>query len=678
MPELELLTAAAGVHARPLALCGLTRAGTYDAEKRTVRVRAATTAAAVRVPWFEEPFIEVLDMAPGSVRLGRFNSGRAPVLDHHRQWSVRTDQVGSISKDSAVLDPSGALDVEFRLSKRADLEGLRTDVADGIVSNTSIGYKVYTYREETMPGDKMRRLRAVDWEPFEASFVTVPADADSGTRGLYLQDQPELAQVRAGELEYLCNLAAQRAGETPMPEPIATPPVTGLPPAARSEITPPTPPPAPPVAAVAVDSGAILRTERERCRAIDQAVRSAALGEEFARELRDAGVTVDEARSRVLENLAARSGATPTPPASIQVTREEGETVARGAESYLLARMGALAFDELDENANRFRGFTLRELAIEYLERRGTPARGLSRNELAARALMGSGDFTALLANVGNKSLRTAYQSVPQTWRALARPSEANDFKPMKRVQLGGGTALKLVAQHGEIESAAITDVAESYSLATYGRKYGFTRQALINDDLSGFSRLTRMFGQRAADKESDIVWALLTANPVMGDGVALFNSAHKNTTTGAFSAAAGVASIGNAYKLMLAQTDPDGNYLTIVPWRVIVPAALATVAYQLFTMLTPATPANANPWSGRLADPIIEPRLDATSAIAFYMAANPAQVDCFEYAYLSGSSGPELRAVENSNVDGTEFIGTHDFGAAVMEYVAFAYSTGA
>ena len=37
---------------------------------------------------------------------------------------------------------------------------------------------------------------------------------------------------------------------------------------------------------------------------------------------------------------------------------------------------------------------------------------------------------------------------------------------------------------------------------------------------------------------------------------------------------------------------------------------------------------------------PISEPRLDTASATAWYLAANPAQIDTIEYAYLEGQQG--------------------------------------
>ncbi len=63
------------------------------------------------------------------------------------------------------------------------------------------------------------------------------------------------------------------------------------------------------------------------------------------------------------------------------------------------------------------------------------------------------------------------------------------------------------------------------------GKVIGITRQVIINDDLDAFTRVPSLFGTAAATLESDVVWGIVTANPAMGNGVALFHANHKNLT---------------------------------------------------------------------------------------------------------------------------------------------------
>ncbi|HDY6498146.1 TPA: Clp protease ClpP, partial [Pseudomonas aeruginosa] len=73
--------------------------------------------------------------------------------------------------------------------------------------------------------------------------------------------------------------------------------------------------------------------------------------------------------------------------------------------------------------------------------------------------------------------------------------------------------------------------------LATYGELFSITRQAIINDDLQMLSDIPFKLGQAAKATIGDLVYAVLTGNPAMSDGKALFHADHSNLLTGAASA---------------------------------------------------------------------------------------------------------------------------------------------
>jgi len=74
---------------------------------------------------------------------------------------------------------------------------------------------------------------------------------------------------------------------------------------------------------------------------------------------------------------------------------------------------------------------------------------------------------------------------------------------------------------------------------------------------------------------------------------------------------------------------------LNIRPAFLIVPASLELKAEQLVAQnLVPAQSGNVVPQSIRTLSPIAEPRLDAASETAWYLAASPNQIDTIEYAY--------------------------------------------
>ncbi len=85
------------------------------------------------------------------------------------------------------------------------------------------------------------------------------------------------------------------------------------------------------------------------------------------------------------------------------------------------------------------------------------------------------------------------------------------------------------------------------------------------------------MYGNSIAQLESDVVWGIITANPAMADGTALFHANHKNLAgTGA---ALAVDAVGAARAAMALQTGLDKKtVLNIRPAFLIVPAALELI----------------------------------------------------------------------------------------------------
>lgn len=139
-----------------------------DLEARTVEIAFSSDTESVE-RWFG---IEVLGHAPGEVRMGRLQNN-GPVLWMHDQ----TDQRGVI--ESARIDADAKGRAVIRLSKSAAGDQLFQDIADGITTHVSVGYNVFGMRlvEER---DGIDVYRVTDWEPYEISLVSVPADTTVG------------------------------------------------------------------------------------------------------------------------------------------------------------------------------------------------------------------------------------------------------------------------------------------------------------------------------------------------------------------------------------------------------------------------------------------------------------------------------------------------------------------
>jgi hypothetical protein len=255
------------------------------------------------------------------------------------------------------------------------------------------------------------------------------------------------------------------------------------------------------------------------------------------------------------------------------------------------------------------------------------------------------------------------------------------DFKPTSVIQLSGAPDLLKVNEHGEFTYGTMKDGAETYKLLSYGRIVALTRQAIVNDDLRAFDRLISAFGDSAARLENRLVYAELTANAALSDGVALFHATHGNLGTGAGSALS-LDGLSAGRAAMRKQKGLAGEQLNIVPAYLIVPAALEGLAYQLTSAnYVPTTQAGINEFAkgGRTAlEVVVEPLLDAASATAWYLASSSGSIDTVEYAFLEGEQGPVVESQNGFEIDGTSWKCREDFAAKTIDYRGLYKANGA
>ncbi|HHH47506.1 MAG TPA: hypothetical protein ENK51_01265 [Gammaproteobacteria bacterium] len=287
-------------------------------------------------------------------------------------------------------------------------------------------------------------------------------------------------------------------------------------------------------------------------------------------------------------------------------------------------------------------------------------------------------DLPALLGNVAGKALMQGYDNEPASHRIWTKEVEVPDFKTQSRVQLSEAPALDKVLEGGEYTHGTFGDDKEEYQLITYGRLFSVTRQALINDDLSALTRLPQAFGASASRREADEVYAILTDNPAMSDGNAIFHASHNNLMT---AASLSIASLGAARAAMRTQTGLKGQAtLNIVPRYLVVPAALETTAEQLLASLVDPSKSNSTPSLDfiRGLTLVVDARLDADSTTAWYLAADWNQVDTLERAYLEGQRGVSYEGRTGWEIDGMEVKARLDFAAKAIDWCGLLKNPGA
>lgn len=594
---------------------------TLDEKARTVEVTWTTGARVMR--GFFERYFEELSLDPKAVRMGRLQNG-APVLDSHNGYGL-AGVIGVV--ESARLEKGRGTAV-LRFDTGAAGDDAFRKVRDGIVRNVSVGYRIHKLEKVEDGDEEIPTYVARDWEPHEISMVPIGADAG--------------AQVRE---------------ENKMSKRAIDPTNDGVEDGGAD-----------------LDTGAA--TERSRCEGIMRIGRVLKWAPDQIQRHIAAGKPLDTIRAAVFDELARQDEETAIsghlPIEELTGNGRSDNTVPLMAEA-LASRCGGPA---PSDGARQYLRLSTVDFARHFLERSGVSTRMMSRGQIVERALQSTSDYPSLLTESGNRLLRKGYQAYTGGLQRACRQVDAPDFRPLQRLQIGElGTLLK-VNEGGEFTRTSTVEAKEAYSIDTFGRIFGITRRALVNDDLGAFNDLSTKLGRAAAEFVAGQLVALLVSNPTLGvDSTAVFHANHGNLA--ASGTVISVASLGVALKSMRLQKGLTGTPIDVTPTFLVVPASLETVALQTIAAITPTQTSNVNPFSGKL-DLIVEPRLDATSATAWYLAADPGVIDTIEYAYLDGVPGPELIMQQGFEVDGVEWKVRLDFGAGILDFRGLYKNPGA
>jgi hypothetical protein len=616
-------------------------ASTFNEDERTIEVKFSTGAGVKREFFFGEGFIEELSLDEKHVRMERLKSG-APFLNNHRSGDLE-DVIGVV-ENARIENGEGFATVRF--SERESVQPIINDIRSGIIRNVSVGYRVHRFTELDEQRDGLKVLRATDWEPIEISAVPAGADPGAQFRSIDNVENDCLLVERVEEKqEETKEIVTEERSEQTLEEPKQT----------NNEVE------------MDKEKEVQLRkeaieAEKKRQKEISHACRAAGM-DDMIQNFIDEDKSIDEVRSLVIDKLAEKTEKveTKTEVPSVEVVRCEKETAREGMEEALLHRYDK-SF-EITEKGHKFAYRSLLEMAKDSLGLGNMP-----KQRIAERALHTTSDFALVLENVANKTLRRGYELAPRTWMPFVREVSVSDFKQISRVNLGEGSGLDKVLEHGEFTRGTMTESAEKYSVETFGKIIGITRQALINDDMSAFTLVPERMGRRARDLESDQIWSLIDSNPVMADGLAVFHASHGNLGT---AGAPSETTLQEARQLMRLQVGLDGERISIVPrWMFVAPED-EVAAEKLIATIVPDSATNVNAFASSGRTPLqlaVEPRLSAGNN-PWYVTASLDQIDMVELARLEGAEAPFIESREGFEVDGLEIKVRHDLGTAVIDH---------
>lgn len=394
------------------------------------------------------------------------------------------------------------------------------------------------------------------------------------------------------------------------------------------------------------------------------------------------GKTIEETRAAVLEKLK-----TEHPPIStkgidgMSVLADEEEKF-RSAVSDALLMRGGLSVKRPADGFRDFMGMSLRDIAIDALERMGE--KGINRKSsdelysLLCRAYFNpSNAFTAIMDQSIQKAYIEGYRTVPVTFDKWTKKGSLNDFKIHDNYYLAGPAGLFYeVPEGGELKHDVMRDEKRpTRQLKTYGRQFTMTRQTFINDDIGFLTKMPAKYAASARKTLNKQVYSILIDNPVIYDGAAVFGKHHKNV----LASGSGITkeAVQTMFLALQQQKDEFGEAIVIRPAVIIVPIGYMFEMYTLFYSPTIQTNENTqatNPlYNYRESIQVIEePTLNVLCAgkeVPWFLVGDSSDTDFIEVDYLNGNEMPQIRRMEASGQLGFVWDIYLDWGVTVMDW---------
>ena len=317
-------------------------------------------------------------------------------------------------------------------------------------------------------------------------------------------------------------------------------------------------------------------------------------------------------------------------------------------------------------------------------------------------ALSTSDLFVSATGDVLDRELLASYSDITPEWSKFATRTTGRNFKKKKLIDLmGGRTKLDLVPELTAYPGAKSDSREFEIQVAKFGRQFGFSWEALINDDLDELQQIPGTFSQASALTETANALAVLavagTGAPNTGffkDYSAIAGYGSLNTTPG--TAALTAASLTTALDAIAVRKDADGNLVPPPALRLVVGPALQATAEGIMNVVHVDTQTGTgngakvarelNPLRGRVKVEVVS----TLPGTAWFIVPAPGQGRiAVASAFLRGFETPDIRQKNGGGVgvspdagdfddDSVRYRVRHVHGAAGADPIHTYASTGA
>lgn len=579
--------------------------------------------------WFGD---EILSHDAEAIDLSRLQEIGVVLFNHDR------DRVIGRVLDVRLDETTRKLRATIQFDEDEESERIYQKVCSGTLRGVSVGYAVDVW-ESVEAGAKSSNGRftgpcevATRWTPYELSIVSVPADATVGVGRSYVENGDGNMDEQKNDID-----VKDQKREATQPAPVVN---------------------------AEAERQVAVAEERARVREIGTMCRQ--FGVDDVPYIND-GMSVEAVRAAILDQLAQERKAQP-----VTVQIDEMDKFRAAATDGLAMRAG-MAVENSAPGAEEFRGKRMMRLAAECVERElGKSTRAMDDETIVREALTGTGAFPGILSNVAHKSMAQAYQSAPTTYQLWTAQGSNSDFKDATRYRLSEADTLEKLNESGEFQAGGVTEGAAKTNIATYGRMFSLTRQAIINDDMGALQQLPAIYGAAARRMINKMVYKMLQGNPKV-EGAVLFHADHKNLCAEDIS----IEGLAKMKAAMAKQKNIKGKeYLNIQPAFLICPVELEVQAAQLISSVVDPTKANAtpNPFANKMTV-ISEPELEDEKT--FYLAAAAGIAPTIEVTSLNGNLTPTMERAEQFDTLGIKWRIYMDVGVNLLDYRGIQKSTG-
>lgn len=601
---------------------------------------------------------EYLLCSEENVNLQRYQSGLCPVLFNHYRDRV----IGKL--DNVKFENGrGTADIVFDDDEFSD--SVYKKVLSGSLQGISVGYQrnTVTYVKPTQEYKGFKgECEVVDkWNLLEVSVVSIPADPSVGIgRDLDydFEGNEEREEVREmgpkdKEKDEVKTPAPEKAPEKREEKPIEK----------REE---------PKIDTKAIEEAAreaAQKAERERVSTILSVCRQFNIDDEAQKRFIDGNVTVEKVREEVLDILGKREK-----PVDVKVKSGEGDNIRELCVKALSQRFGVETSEEREVLA--MSRMSLRDMAKEVVYETApntTEQRAIRFDtpEGVFERALGSSTFAGIMDEFSHKTMGKAYKEQEPSFMPLVSKGINTDFKPNVKYTIGLDS--EPVKMAGESDEFTFTDIGDSKvqtNISTYGKGIRFTREAFINDQLGELVKAIQQQGRGYRRLQDKMFFKLLSLTST-------YSAKHGNLAT---KLGVNEAAWSEMKRMMMMQKSFDGKgFVGLPPKFIVAPTALeATISKLLKSTSDPTAPNSgaANIYHNGFTL-VTSPYLDLESETAYYMEADPNQMDIIEFTTLNGVDTPTSRVIIPQNHLGVEYQSYMDFGFNLLSYQGLVKNAG-